>query len=467
METELKDTYKGYVLHSLSNSQKVVKLQCDYSLDKRVINILSAYEAKEMIDYDLFFSALKLWVNRNDCLRIRFVKRKRELKSYFLEKIDEEELIKYVDVLEFDNDNEYNKWIDDFKKKPIKYMKGEVFNVHYVKINNKLLNNRLFFVFKFCHMIIDIMGLVNIYNDLSNIIDHLKNNNINELKPTYQYEPIVIRDNQRQSDELKNYEDDKKFFYDFLSSVKEPNYAPLSGYKIIEKSKEYKKGKKYRTMALIRNDTIPIVLKIDNCHVKKMVDFCTYNHYSLSSVLLYLMAYVSSLRNNRVEEVMPIELCNCRGMIDEKKCGGTKAQSLAAYTKIDYNKSIKDNIDEFILLHQELFRHVSFDDCTFEKIIHKVFKSSLIGTYYNFSFSFIPVNENDKYKLHLYSNGKCALIVYSCAMFDYQKNEIEMIYDYQYRVENEEGIRAFHEDLIKAIDLLDEDKMNIILNNIY
>ena len=57
--------------YDLNPSQEVVKLQCKYTLFKRVINILTSATANKDIDTGLMKKALIETIKRNDCLRFR------------------------------------------------------------------------------------------------------------------------------------------------------------------------------------------------------------------------------------------------------------------------------------------------------------------------------------------------------------------------------------------------------------
>ena len=73
------------ILYELSPSQEVSKLQCAYSIFKRVINILTSASTSQQLDFDLMTKALNVCVQRHDCTRIRFVKKGRKLMQYFVD----------------------------------------------------------------------------------------------------------------------------------------------------------------------------------------------------------------------------------------------------------------------------------------------------------------------------------------------------------------------------------------------
>lgn len=102
--------------YNLTSSQDVAYMQCKFSLYKRVINILSSITMDEEVDFELMDQAFKLLVERNDCLRIRFFKKKGKLMQYFS---DSGSNIKKVPVLSFETKEQQDAFIDKVRKKPL------------------------------------------------------------------------------------------------------------------------------------------------------------------------------------------------------------------------------------------------------------------------------------------------------------------------------------------------------------
>ena len=90
--------------YELSPSQDVSYLQCKYTLFKRVINIIPAITINYDVDFDLMEKAFNLVVERNDCLRIKFFKRKGKLMQYF----EDSRPYKKIPVVKFDTEEQFN-----------------------------------------------------------------------------------------------------------------------------------------------------------------------------------------------------------------------------------------------------------------------------------------------------------------------------------------------------------------------
>lgn len=77
-----------YKLYDTTLSQDLPILQTKYTLYKRIINITMSATSDTPLYYDLMLKALNLAVERNDCARLRFVKRNGKIKQYFLPKYE-------------------------------------------------------------------------------------------------------------------------------------------------------------------------------------------------------------------------------------------------------------------------------------------------------------------------------------------------------------------------------------------
>ena len=152
-------------LYELNLSQEVVKLQCAYTLFKKVVNIITSVEIDKEIDFDIMERAFNKAVERNDCTRIRFVKKGKKLLQYF------EPSVVYNNIprIEFKTKEEQEDFIHNQTKRAIKYMKGEVLKPTFIKT----YDGKSMLFFKVCHYIFDIYGLNFFINDLFSVYDAL------------------------------------------------------------------------------------------------------------------------------------------------------------------------------------------------------------------------------------------------------------------------------------------------------
>mgnify|MGYP003305151427 CR=1 FL=1 len=88
------------ILYQFNYSQDIVHLQTQYSLFNRVSNIIFSVAFDDGFEDSLMQQALQLLVERNDCLRLRFVKDGKKIKQYF----ESERSIGRIPSLSFDID---------------------------------------------------------------------------------------------------------------------------------------------------------------------------------------------------------------------------------------------------------------------------------------------------------------------------------------------------------------------------
>ncbi len=429
-------------LYELNLSQEVVKLQCTYTLFKKVVNIITSVEIDGDVDFDLMQKALNKAVERNDCTRIRLVKKGKKLMQYF------EPSVVYEDIprLEFKTKQEQEKFINSQTKRAIKYLKGEVLKPTFIKT----YDGKSMIFFKVCHYIFDIYGLNFFINDLFGVYDALLNGTELPKEPK-KFEELLKKDLETKYDE-----DSKKSHYDYFnklfSSNPEPYYAGFDG--ITNKYVIKARNKKQRPvkMFFIKNDTKIYGHKIEKAQVDKIVEFAKENNTTIASLLLYLYSVTQSRMNDDAQFLLPLELCNVRDTLLARKCAGTKVQSLNVLTKVDKDLSFKENLDFFVKEQSENYRHIGMSDMENQVLLHKVYKTSMMTTYYSLAYSFIPIESREGVKVNFYSNGKCALPCYTALLYDYKNSEILVGYDCQIKLMSEQDVKNFHQNLIKCID---------------
>ncbi|MBR7091056.1 MAG: hypothetical protein IKC79_01225 [Clostridia bacterium] len=431
------------VYYETTPSQDVVILQCKYTLFKRIVNIVSSMDTKEKIDWDIMEQAMYLTIVRNDCLRLRFVKKGKKLMQYF----DKPSPVK-IGYKKFYTKQDQEDWINQITKKAIKYKKGVVIEPYFVET----YDHKYMVLLKVCHLILDIYGMNVIYNDLFQVYKALKENTALPPAPG-KYEDVVKRDLIRKNDS-KAFIRHAEFFEKLLKSKPEPSYAGLHGDNSEIWRKLKHKGRRSMKMFFIKCDTKGYVHDIDKETVDKVMNYAQANEMSPTNVLFYAMSLTASLLNGKVNNMIPLELCNCRGTLKEKGCAGTKVQSLGRYTNINYDETFEQNLKRFASTQNELYKHLDFLDSAFEMMLHKIYGSSMMSTYYSLTYSFIPFAKPDNINFQIYSNGKCALPAYVGQLYDINTGEIQVAYDVQTMTHTEADIKKFHTLYVKILNLV-------------
>ncbi len=437
--------------YDLTPSQEVVKMQTLFSLDKRIINILSSATFTNGIDVKVMKKAINEVVKRNDCLQLRFVKKGRKLMQYF----DENATAGEIPVLTFKTEEEQNAFLENEKKKPIAYKKGVVIEF---KIINTFDRKQMVFV-KLCHYILDTYGLVFLYNDLHGVYNAMKDGK--ELPPMPgKFEEIVKKDLIKKNDK----EFDKKnreYFSTLYLDKPEPYYAGIHGL-TTDIAKKYYKTRSMKMFLICNNKTKAYMHETDSAFCDKIMSYCKENKISPANLLFFASSLCQARMNNNTENILQLELCNCRPTAAERNCAGTKVQSLGCYVHFDWDKTVEENFKTFMTNQNTYYRHLGFSDFEFQSITHKVWHSSQIKTYYAMSFSFVPMPKMDGIEVQMYNNGKFALPCYFACLFDMTSNTLKFVYDAQIKLTNEEHVKVFHNNFMGIVDQIIDNNQKLI-----
>lgn len=435
-----------YKLYDTTLSQDLPILQTKYTLYKRIINIVMSATCEQQLDYQTMLKAFNLAVERNDSARIRFVKRKGKIMQYFLPEYEYKEMIRK----DFSSNLEQEEFIKKETRKAVKFMKGEVIKPYFIHT----YDNKTMIFLKVCHINFDLYGLNIFFKDLFEIHDSLINSKPLPKCPT-SFEEIVKKDLQHKNDS-EYFKKNREFFDNYLRERPQPYYAGLHGKKGKYYDRMIKKGRHAMKMFFIKNDTQGYMHEIPTEISSKLIEYCKNNKVSPANYLLFAFSVVQA-KLNGVYNLMPLELCNCRGTMNEKLAAGTKVQSIACYTVVKPELEFENNLKEFCENQTMLYRHIGFSDTAFQMMSHKIYNSSLLDTFYSLTFSFIPMIIPKGVTFEVYSNGKCALPAYIAVVYDVETQKMKIVYDCQTQLMDGDDIKHFHEQLMNTLDVVLDD----------
>ncbi len=422
-------------LHPFNNSQDVIHLQTKYALFKRVANILFAVSFEGGFDEELMKKALQLLVDRNDCLRITFVKDGKTIKQYF----DEKRTLGDVPSKKFTTNGQMEAFILRFRKSMVNVFKGET--IKPVFVTDPSGKQQL--IIKISHYAADTYGIGVLVNDLAGIYTALRDGT--ELPPaTGSFEEILRKDAEyRASAEATD--NDLEFYKEYYGKLKDqrPRYLGLHGDENDRWLKYKRKGKLFLPYLYLRCDTKGYRFVIPAAVCSRAAQWCETSGVSMNSFFFYACAIAFSLKNGRFPYQLPIELLNCRAKVAEKKAGGTKAQSLSVHVHVDFKKSFAERAKELFEQQSEMYRHTRLSYLETDKVIHSAWNMPWTAAPTSFCFSFIPMAMPEGVKLQVYSNGKGALVAYMALIYDVNTNEVVVTYDVQTRMVTPEQLIEF------------------------
>jgi len=430
--------------YELNSSQQVVELQTKYTLFKRVENILFRTTIAGGYDKKLMTDAINLLFKRNDCLRIRFVKKDGKKLQYF----EEERTIGDIPFRKFETVVGEESFVRKFRKNPVNCFKGRPLEVVFAEN----VSGEAQIYFKISHYVADTYGIGILVGDLFGIYDALSKGTELPAAPG-SFEKVLVKDLEFASNpELCA--KDKEFFEQYYSSHAEPKpmFNGLQGNKSDEWLKNKRKGAIAMPMYFVKCDTKGYKLDMPSVLGRKAGQWCEKNGITLSTFFYYTITIASSLVNDRIKYLTPLLLLDCRGTLTERKAAGTKVQALSIYETVDYDRSFNDNIRDVFIAHQELYKHTKLKYTEGETIQHRIWGHSVMSQTYGFSFSFVPTSSPEGVDLQIISNGKCALPAYVAVMFNMKTGAISVVYDVQTMLIEPEVLGEFHNTYLRVIE---------------
>ena len=409
--------------YSFNYSQDIIHLQTKYALFKRVANILFSVTFDEGFDEGRMLKALQLLIDRNDCLRLTFVKEGKEMRQFF----EPSRKLGKVSTVRFDTTAQMEAWVRRFRRKGLDMTKGQTFKAVFA-VNAS--GEQMVFI-KISHYVADTYGIGVLVTDLSAIYTALSNGS--ELPPAPgSFEDVIRKDNEYRAN-AEATEKDRSFFQEYYehTHAERPLYCGIHGDESDRWLKYKKKGNISLPYLFIRCDTKGYRFVIPAAVTLRAEQWCKEHEISLNTFFFYTYAIACSLRNDRAPYQTPLELMNCRATVADRKAAGTKVQSLSVYTTVDYAKSFDDNIAALYAETSEMYRHTRLSYLECEAMQHKVWNYSMLSQLYNYCFSYIPVKNPQGVRLQVWSNGKGALVTYLAMMHDVDTNEISVNYDIQ------------------------------------
>ena len=430
--------------YSFNYSQDIIHLQTKYALFKRVANILFSVTFDEGFDEGRMLEALQLLIDRNDCLRLTFVKEGKEMRQYF----EPSRKLGKVKSVRFETTAQMEAWIRRFRRKGLDMTKGQTFQAVFA-VNAS--GEQMVFI-KISHYVADTYGIGVLVTDLSAIYDALTNRT--ELPPAPgSFEEVIRKDNEYRAN-TEATEKDRSFFQEYYEKThtERPLYCGIHGDASDRWLKYKKKGNISLPYLFIKCDTKGYRFIIPSAITLRAEQWCKENEITMNTFFFYAYAIGCSLINGRAPRQAPLELMNCRATVADRKAAGTKVQSLSVCTNVDYAKSFNENIAPLFAELTEMYRHTRLTYLEMEAMQHKTWNYSMISQVINYCFSYIPIKNPKGVRLQVWSNGKGALVTYLAMMHDVDTNEITMNYDIQTKMVTPEQLIEFQNLFIHVVE---------------
>ena len=438
-----------YTLYDLIPSQQTMYLMFKYTFSKQIVQIPTSFSIDKDIDFEILTKALNIEFERNDSLRLKFIKADKTIKQYFLPSLR----MNKVPCKYFRNAEEQEKFFSEDAKKPVRFDKGVNFRIYFYKNANG--NNGIYF--NVSHMAMDAMGSIIFYADLIQVYRALKNGT--ELpKPMASYEEYIQQEHERLKN-TKKMEKHEKFYREYFAKGGEPIYAGVHGPAFLEKQRIKKKNPDLRVPAAYN----PLLDKCDliTGHIgtedaAKIFAFCKERKIAPESLFMLGLRTHCSAINYRTDDVFMMATCSKRATIKEKTMSGCLVQPIQVRTIIPETATFEEGLNEYTAVRTNLYHHSEYPYITARDMSRDMYNYSLIQGPACMMFSWIPVPIDSgtlgfKFDFKTYDLGRYFTPLYAICSPDAKDKGINLNYMYRIKLSKKEDIEALHENAMKVI----------------
>ena len=428
--------------YGFNNSQDVIHLQTKYALFERVANILFSTVVDEGFDRELMTKAINLLFERNDCLRISFVKKNKKILQFF----EEKRSIGNIPFKVFDTQSKLDAFLRKFRVSQVSPFKGETLKVVFA-VNP---DGKDMIIFKVSHFSADTYGIGVLVNDLFAVYKALRNGT--EMPPAPGSFEEILRNDSSYRDNDEAVRRDEEFFRNYYEGKPNPVFCGITGNRCDYWLRQKRKGRFSIPYLFIRCDTTGYKLTIPALVNEKVSQWCEQQHITMSSFYFYVFSIAASLVNDKAPVLAPLMLLDCRGTIADRKAAGTKVQSISVYTTVDYGKSFNQNIAAAYADQNQCFRHTKLSYLGIESMQHQEWEYPMTHQLISFCYSFIPFSSPEGVRFQIHSNGKGSLTTYVALMYNVQTGELDVMYDIQDKMASGADVMEFNNLLVHVAE---------------
>ena len=442
-----KKDVSGYKLHSLINSQNGMYLMYKFTLHKQQVQIPTSITVDRELDFELLQRAFDIEIERNESLRIRFVKEKGEIKQYFIEPYKLK-----VEYKHFSSVEEQQAFFDADAQKPCYFLRDECFRIYFFTT----FGGESGVYSCFSHLVIDALGIVGFYMDLFRVYRALFKGE--ELPPALSsYEEYVEKELIKCSNEEKQ-KKHEEFYKEYFLKNGEPFYAGVHGHQLLDDYRKKKKNPDIRVpMAYnpLHDKCDMVVEHIGPEDAKKIFDYCIANQISPESIFVMGLRSHCSAVNYRADDVSMMTVCGKRMTVKEKNMCGCMAEPLIFRSKLSEDLSFSQAVRELVKTRLSLYRHLDYPYTKARDMSLKLFNFGPIQGANALMYSWIPVPIDDSFpfKFHFktYNLGRYFTPLYTITIPNPKDKGVDVYYMYRTKLSTEAQIRQMHKNFLKTI----------------
>lgn len=333
-------------IYKLTETQNIVLIQKKVSRHEGLSQLPVVFSVDKELDFQLLHDAINMEIERNDSLRIKFLKINGQQMQTFIEpyKIDKIKTVDFSGKTKQQQDG----YLRKITSQKLNLERAETFKVVFLKT----FEGKYGFYFSVSHAVCDEWGTFRTVADILDIYRHLAYGE-DMPAPLGSFEKIVAKE------ELipqEKFDKDRDFFLNYYDKLGKPERFS----EIIDKRLPYKKheGKLAGNMlfnfikSVFCDSSLCIEKRVPADTFEKWKNFCHNERISMNTLVYFgFSSYLSKINNSN--DIFYAGICNCRFSNQSKITAGATVK--AFYYRFIPNDS--DNIKEVMLnISNTLFR---------------------------------------------------------------------------------------------------------------
>ena len=435
-------------IYRFTPAQEMIHFMLKYSFfHKQVIQIPASITVKRKINFDIMQKALEKEIERNDCMRLRFMK-KGGMKQYFEDSVK----IGKIPVMNFKSDEEQEKFFTADAQKPIKFLKGETYRIYFYNT----ADGRNGIYINVIHLAMDAPAVFVFFADLLAVYEALKGGS-DMPKPLGSYEATVKKELEY-IDNKEKVQADKDFFVNYFKKDGEPIWNGVMGPEPLDKARIKKKNPDLRACGSFDpiHDKAELVKKPLTVEDSKVIlDYMANNQISGECVVQLGMRLHVGKINHRHDDTHFLVLSSRRKTLNDKRCGGTMASALPWRIILPEDLTFAQAVDKLKTLQGDIMRHNNYPFITWLENEREMFGYSMVDGTSTMMFSWFPLEDDTmngwEYEFHSYPLGRYVMPLYTYTMKDSTTGGLRFAYLHRTDSISRSDIDSLHDNTVKAL----------------
>lgn len=452
----------GTKFYPMNVSQVCIRMQLFFSLHKQVLQLPVTLITDHMFDFDLLKKAVSIEIERNDCMRMQFIKKDKKMMQYFLPKYD----LPNIKIYDFSGKTkaDQDKVILGDARKMVKFMKNEMYRIFFFKT----YNGGSGIYINVTHMCMDGTSVFLFYKDLLNVYFALVNGT--EMpKPLAKFEDCLPQDIARLQDKDRQAKN-KEFFKQMYLKDGEPFFAGPFGMGLLNEQRKKKKNPNLRACSLMdvfHDKSIKTIFHEGPEFVTKAKEFCAKEQIPLYVLYQFAIRTYLSVMNEFTPDVCVYIFASLRFTVADKKSGGTRAQNIAMRTVISEDKTLREAMFQISETMMQVFRHSDISLMETSKLLKELYGVKL-GTFYTSMMgNYLPVDfdppvDDWKFDCKWEQIGYFPLPLNIMMLPSLADKGMDFYYDHQTNRMDDAMIENMHKMMVKIINAtIDEPDITV------